>query len=632
MKSRIKNLEKGFLMKYIIATFCLILIFAITIAHSMYMNQKLSDISKTYLSKITAQNAEVLSRQIYGNLESLNVLARMISIQENFKMDEIMNIIYNESKSGDFISLGVKMKDGSFGFTPIPGDGRDGGRLLMPADLGYINNIMAGYASLSESPASRQVNDETVNIYVRPVYRNLEINGVLVAFFNNEFFDDLLLLDTFENEGCSYIAEKDGSVIFHQQVSKHDNEFSDTIQALSSDWSLEGEIGAELKKEIAGGSKGTIEYSQGKESLYISYAPIGFHDWYLINITDASVAEAKSQGIYDDIIPAFIYILILLMTLILYFIYIRNEGYKRLERKIRLQSINDESYRMIMEQTNDIIFEYDTLEKTYLHTENFKKTFGYEPTKTGFMGSLEYDYLHPDDVIRFVEINEKMKENRGLSEAEVRIINSEGEYLWSRIYTLGIYDKDGRLAKIIGKIVNIDEKKKELQRLTEMAVMDAATGVYNKKTTEDMIAAYLKGEGRFGRHALLIIDIDNFKGINDDHGHRLGDTVISALGAELNQIFRASDIKGRIGGDEFMILIKDVEGNELIVNKANTICQIFKEREVDENKKVEVSTSIGIALYDRDGTTYEELYEAADKALYNCKSIQKGTFAFCDDR
>ncbi|HVI42470.1 MAG TPA: GGDEF domain-containing protein, partial [Anaerovoracaceae bacterium] len=161
--------------------------------------------------------------------------------------------------------------------------------------------------------------------------------------------------------------------------------------------------------------------------------------------------------------------------------------------------------------------------------------------------------------------------------------------------------------------------------------MDSATGVYNKQTTEDMINAFLNGEGKYGRHAMLMIDIDDFKGINDDHGHRIGDMVISALGTELNQIFRASDIKGRIGGDEFMILMKDIEGMDLIISKAKAICHIFKNRELDENRKVDVSASIGIAIYDKDGSTYGELYEAADRALYNCKSYQKGTFAFCTE-
>jgi len=90
-------------------------------------------------------------------------------------------------------------------------------------------------------------------------------------------------------------------------------------------------------------------------------------------------------------------------------------------------------------------------------------------------------------VCRALRKNEK---DRKLAK-RVRIINSEGEYLWTRIYMLGVFDRDDRLARVIGKIVNIDEEKKELQYLTEKAVMDSAAGVYNKQTTEEMIKSYL---------------------------------------------------------------------------------------------------------------------------------------------
>ncbi len=184
---------------------------------------------------------------------------------------------------------------------------------------------------------------------------------------------------------------------------------------------------------------------------------------------------------------------------------------------------------------------------------------------------------------------------------------------------------------VIGKIVNIDDSKKELQHLKKMAVTDSLSGIYNKKTTEDMIKSFLSGEGRFGKHAMLIADIDDFKEINDDHGHRVGDTIISAMGIQLNRIFRTTDIKGRIGGDEFMILMKDIVEMDLIISKARDICEMLGCYELEGEKQIAFSVSIGIAIYDLDGSTYEELYEAADRALYNCKNYNKGTYAFCKE-
>jgi len=167
-----------------------------------------------------------------------------------------------------------------------------------------------------------------------------------------------------------------------------------------------------------------------------------------------------------------------------------------------------------------------------------------------------------------------------------------------------------------------------MDTLKEKAVLDSATGIYNKQTTEDLIIEFLSNEGKTGKHALLIIDIDDFKEINDEFGHRKGDLIISTLSTEISKLFRTSDIIGRIGGDEFMILIKNIEGMDLINAKAKAICNIFNDKKFELGKTVTVSTSIGIAIYNEDGETYEELYEAADQALYNSKGVEKGTFTF----
>lgn len=642
MKSEIRDPEKSYFVKFIIATLCLVLIFAVSIAHSRYMDQKISDISKTYLSKLAYQNAQIIYRQISNNLDSLNIMARMLGTQEDFTIENLSKILLTEARNHDFISLGVVLKDGGQTFTPIFPErksavdmnfaegGKEGSSLLLSVDWNYINEIMSGYAGQGGTP-SRVVDGETVNFYAVPIYRNYTTEGVLAAFFDKDFFDNILFPDTAQRSRCAYIADKNGNIIYRARNYVHDSVLIELMEELSGGRSVDGSAGEKMRKDIQNGKGDTLELQQNDERVFISYVPINFQSWYFVMLTDEKSMAAQSKSIYDELMPALIYIVIITIAVATYLVYVRNQRYKRLERKIHIDSIHDESYRIIMEQTDEIIFEYDTLDKTYFHTANFRKNFGYEPTRTGFLGSLESDYVHPDDVVRFAEMFERMKQNRRLVEAEIRIINSEGEYLWTRVYMLGVFDKDGRLARVIGKIVNIDDRKKELQQLKEMAVTDSATGVYNKQTTEDMIKAFLGGEGKFGKHAMLIADIDNFKGINDDHGHRVGDAVISAMGIQLNRIFRASDIKGRIGGDEFMILMKDIDEIETIINKAEEICGMLGNYELEGKKQINFSVSVGIAIYDLDGSTYEELYEAADRALYNCKNCNKGTYEFCKE-
>ena len=644
MKSRRKNSEKSYYLKYILATLGLVLILAVSIVHSNYTEKKMTDISKAYLSKITSQNADIFSSQMRANLQTVDVIARIISNREYATLDEINDILRTGAKNSSYVSMGVVLVEGTIAFTPLPSDYTvpsglaygsgeaeqpDGRRLLTGADWKYINKTMSGFSGLSGGQ-SRIVNGKKVHIYAQQIYRE-HIIGTLVVFFNDDFFNNLILPETLDEKGCSYIADQHGDVVFASENFGKNELFDEAVSLLSAGWSLKGAAGDKIRRDVESGKADTVKYDSGGKGIFISYAPINFKDWYLVSLTETGIAEARSDSISDEILRSLIYILVVVLTIAIYYTYVKNQNFKRLERKMHVEAIQDESYRMIMEQTDDIIFEYDTVDKTYFHTTNFRKNFGYEPTRTGFLGSLESDYVHPEDVVRFAGLYEKMKKDRTLTEAEVRIINSEGEYLWTRIYMLGVFDRDGNLAKVIGKIVNIDEKKKEIQYLKEMAVTDSATGVYNKQTTEEMIKAYLNGEGKSGKHALLMIDIDNFKEINDDYGHRVGDSVLASMGNELNHIFRAADIKGRVGGDEFMVLMKDIEGEgiDFISDKAKSICQMFKNSQFSENNEFDFSASIGIAIYDMDGSTYEELYESADRALYNCKNSRKGTYAFC---
>ena len=151
---------------------------------------------------------------------------------------------------------------------------------------------------------------------------------------------------------------------------------------------------------------------------------------------------------------------------------------------------------------------------------------------------------------------------------------------------LGVFDKDGRLAKVIGKIVNIDEKKKELQQLKKMAVMDSATGVLQQTDDRRHDRGVLKKEKASRASMLcwsliLMISRKSMMTTVTDWVMRSS----RAVGAEINHLFRTSDIKGRIGGDEFMILIKDVEGMGFITDKAHSICRIFEDREIEPGKK-----------------------------------------------
>lgn len=160
-----------------------------------------------------------------------------------------------------------------------------------------------------------------------------------------------------------------------------------------------------------------------------------------------------------------------------------------------------------------------------------------------------------------------------------------------------------------------------VQKVVKNLEKDQLTLVYNKISAELSIDHYLKRQGRHGRHACLFIDVDNFKGINDNLGHAIGDQVLIHLAEKLTDNFRNSDIISRFGGDEFLIWMKNISSSEIAQKKAEQLCTQLKN--MDE---LPISISIGIAYYPDHGTSYKEIVNHADEALYHSKELGKDRY------
>lgn len=171
----------------------------------------------------------------------------------------------------------------------------------------------------------------------------------------------------------------------------------------------------------------------------------------------------------------------------------------------------------------------------------------------------------------------------------------------------------------------------ESEDLQNKADTDLLTDLYNKIATERMIKEYIAGEGKNSVSMLFVLDVDNFKKINDTMGHAFGDQVLSQLGHQIRAWFRVNDIVGRIGGDEFMIFIKDVKDPEVIKREGSRIMQFFEGFNVGEYTRYSPTASVGGAVYPSDAKDFESLYKAADKAVYKSKKEGKNRVSFyCD--
>ena len=181
---------------------------------------------------------------------------------------------------------------------------------------------------------------------------------------------------------------------------------------------------------------------------------------------------------------------------------------------------------------------------------------------------------------------------------------------------------------IVIYIINRVNFTKENMELQNKAETDLLTELLNKISTENKIKEYLSGEGKDKTCMMCVLDIDNFKKINDTMGHAFGDEVLATLGKRIRTEFRVTDIIGRTGGDEFIIFLKDLKDDSIIEREAGRVAGFFKDFTVGTYTRYSPTASIGAAIYPRDGVDYESMYKAADTALYKAKKRGKNQLAF----
>lgn len=316
---------------------------------------------------------------------------------------------------------------------------------------------------------------------------------------------------------------------------------------------------------------------------------------------------------------------VIIIIIIIVFVRIKINNQKYLTQKALME---EERYRVATELANDILFEYDIVSDIMRNSEKFFEFFGRYHTVyhyTEYM--LEKNYIYEEDQGVFEEYCQALHFGKEMIEAEYRVLDRKNEYVWCHIRGKTIYNSDNRPIKVIGKLVNVDIQKRELEALIHKAQRDPLTNVYNKGATQELIEEWIQNSKPHEKHVLMLIDIDNFKGINDEYGHLLGDKVLTGVMSHVTAMFREEDIVGRIGGDEFVIFMKNVTNREQIEMKGKLLCEAFHNTIKYEEVEIAVSGSIGISIYPLHGSSYNELLEKADKALYQVKNQGKNSYS-----
>lgn len=300
------------------------------------------------------------------------------------------------------------------------------------------------------------------------------------------------------------------------------------------------------------------------------------------------------------------------VLLALGYIYYRNQ--MKMKKQIELENTR---YRYLSEIMKEVIFEYDFKSDTLRLTREAVEIFKVPEIIEQF-SAYSSDILVAGNNVVNPLYEQLMKKTD--TDADVEL-NYQGSFQWYHIYIKIIFD--GNLAvSAIGRVQNIHDEKMEKEQLRKKSMLDSLTDILNAASVKAQIQEVLDVDST--AHALFIMDLDDFKEVNDVHGHYTGDQVLIQTAVALREVFRDSAIVGRLGGDEFIVFLKHIGSREQVKEK----CQLLTEnlRYKKDTGELPIPTiSIGVSL-SRKGDEFVSLYQRADTALYEVKHGGKDNY------
>ncbi|HMV72525.1 MAG TPA: diguanylate cyclase, partial [Pseudomonadales bacterium] len=286
---------------------------------------------------------------------------------------------------------------------------------------------------------------------------------------------------------------------------------------------------------------------------------------------------------------------------------------------------SEEKFRTLVETANDIIYTLDSSGRVDYVSPNWTTILGHP---VGAITGRDFDeLLHPDDLASArAFLHGIVTAGRKQASAEYRVRHLDGTWIWHTANGAPLHDAEGKTVGMFGIARDISERKQSEARILHMAHYDALTDLPNRSLISDRLEQALQlAARRQHKLALMFVDLDRFKLINDTHGHAVGDRVLQQAAQRMSEALRGSDAVGRIGGDEFVVLLSEIEDVHTALDVAVKISNAISAPVKLADLELLVSCSIGVAVYPDHGKDAPELFRHADLAMYRGKEGGRAT-------
>lgn len=450
-----------------------------------------------------------------------------------------------------------------------------------------------------------------------PVYQNGKFAGTLRGIINA----DMLVATSFYPavQGKVFrclITDGQGNII---PVKKGDGEWEGSLADRMAEEGIDGDICRDMLKYLENGENASIRVGEREGvPIYFSVVDLGINDWHYVVCFQADMANIHMERIVYRTMCGTVALLVAVAVFCVFLFSL----FLKMAKHI---GVEERRYLLLEQFSDTVLFDYDIRRDIIRFTPNADRLFRIHGlVQKDFLKNMGNRYIYGGDIEEVSQLfSGRLKKDK--KEVRVRLMYPDRDnYFWTLIQYRYDYKK-GTVSSVVGKITDIEEQKRHEEYLLEMSETDGLTGLRNKLATEVEIRRRLQEEC-IG--LLFMIDLDNFKLVNDSYGHAGGDEALCFVGSCLQKVFRADDVIGRIGGDEWMVFLNSTNSRELAGKKAELLMQHLKLGM--EQGIPPLSVSIGISRCPEDGSQFVDLFNAADRAMYEAK--RKGKNCYCFSR
>lgn len=619
-----KKKRKFFVIVAILSVFVFFFVFFSMLAFYRTVQQSEYIFQEDLLKDLTIQNAAFIDMKLDGYLDTLFTLAEFLK-DTPFDKDVISKKFRKILEHEEFVRLGIISKDGLLWTTD-----KTTFDTVDITDRIYWQSLLNKESVISEVRDSRITTERVFFVAVPIINKSNEFIGAVHAAVNTEDFQVYTNARIAMTNYHNYLIDKKGEYIIRCQ--KHKNvwdysSFFDLLNALSPEYDV-----LTLQNKLNNDGVFVDNLVLDGTEFISCFAPLSTNNWHtVITIPKEEINQhiytVVGSKIYNFLIQVLLAMSLLCIAIIYY---ARRDAVQEKDREIQMREklFSDIEGFIQADLIEDrVIYLSDTLRfqnKIVKCYTDMIKRYITENTSADYHSNL----LRACSIDNLMDIY-----TRGINRIsqEYLVKGPNDTLIWHQCEMHIQEDAKSGHPWVYYIIKNIDEKKRQEQSLKHKAERDGLTGLYNRSAcTSTINNLFSQEKENTDNHAFIIIDLDNFKALNDTLLHKTGDKALQDVAKILQTAFAKEDLVCRLGGDEFVVFIKkaDVQSVKNILDSLIDKLTLTYEK---NNKAVKISASAGIAFAPKSGTNFSELYQAADQALYKAKRNGKSMYCFFDE-